>query len=415
MFKAQARTTMSGMRPSLLAPALLAITLGLTACAGTPDTQPVSGQAAVSKALDDAAAGSARAPWQEEADIAASATMPAAVGQLRQNVALNPTHPDSYTVQRGDTLWGISARFLREPWFWPEIWQVNPQIANPHLIYPGDIISLVYIDGQPRLTLERGSTVRLSPSIREEPIGEAIHTIPFDAIRAFLSRPSVLTREQANELPYVLTFREGKLMAAAGEDVYVRGTNGAAGSYFSVVNIGEALVDPDDGAVVGYQGTYTGRGRIRRSGDPATLFLTDSQRETLRGDRLVPEELLPNMNFVPRAPRGQVEGSVIAVKDGMSLIGPWMVVVINRGARDGIEPGHVLQVYQAGGEVIDDIGGVRSGRFGRAAMFAEKVQLPEELAATIMVFRAFDRISYALVMQSVNEFRALDKVRSPGN
>jgi hypothetical protein len=408
---------MPGMRPSHLAPALLAIALCLAACAGTPNTgQPVFGQAAVSTAVDgEAAAGNGPVAWQEQADSAATATLPAAVGQVRQNVALNPTHPDSYTVQRGDTLWGISARFLNEPWFWPEIWQVNPQIANPHLIYPGDIISLVYIDGQPRLILERGTVVRLSPGIREERIGDAIQTIPFDAIRAFLSRPSVLTLEQANELPYVLTFREGKLMAAAGDDVYVRGTNSAAGRYFSVVNIGEALVDPDDGAVVGYQGTYTGRGRIRRSGDPATLFLTDSQRETLRGDRLMPEELLPSLSFAPRAPRGQVEGSVIAVKDGMSMIGPWMVVVINRGTRDGIEPGHVLQVYQAGDEVIDNIGGARSGRFGRAAMFAEKVQLPEELAATIMVFRTFDRISYALVMQSLNEFRALDKVRSPGN
>ncbi len=329
-----------------------------------------------------------------------------ASGQLGGTAALNPRHPERYVVQRGDTLWDIASRFLRDPWVWPEIWQVNPQIANPHLIYPGDVISLVYIDGEPRLILERGRVERRSPEVREQRLDDAITTIPFDAIRAFLSRPSVLTRDQAENLPYVLTFREGKLMAAAGDDVYVRGVDAATGEFFSVVNVGDPLVDPDDGAVVGYQGTYTGRGRLRRGGDPATLVLTDSERETLRGDRLLPEARMPSLNFLPRAPERAVDGRVIAVTEGLSLIGPWMVVVINRGERDGLEPGHVLQVHQAGAEVRDTIGGSR--------LFGEKVTLPEELAATIMVFRSFDRISYALVMQSVNEFRVLDTVRNPG-
>lgn len=330
----------------------------------------------------------------------------AATGQLGGTAALNPRHPERYVVQRGDTLWDIASRFLREPWVWPEIWQVNPQIANPHLIYPGDVISLVYIDGEPRLILERGRVERRSPQIREQRLDDAIPTIPFDAIRAFLSRPSVLTRDQAENLPYVLSFREGKLMAAAGDDVYVRGVDAATGEFFSVVNVGDPLVDPDDGEVVGYQGRYTGRGRLRRGGDPATLVLTDSNRETLRGDRLLPEERIPSLNFLPRTPERAVEGRVIAVTEGLSLIGPWMVVVVNRGARDGLEPGHVLQVHQAGAEVRDTIGGSR--------LFGEKVTLPEELAATIMVFRSFDRISYALVMQSVNEFRVLDTVRNAG-
>ncbi len=338
---------------------------------------------------------------------AGAMTLVATTGQLGGTAALNPRHPERHVVQRGDTLWDIASRFLRDPWVWPEIWQVNPQIANPHLIFPGDVISLVYIDGQPRLMLERGMVERRSPQVREQRLDDAIPTIPFEAIRAFLTRPSVLTREQAENLPYVLTFREGKLMAAAGDDVYVRGIDAGTGEFFSVVNVGDPLIDPDDGAVVGYQGQYTGRGRLRRGGDPATLTLTDSERETLRGDRLLPEERMPSLNFLPRAPERAIEGRVIAVREGLSLIGPWMVVVINRGERDGIAPGHVLQVHQAGEVVRDTIGG--------SGMFGEKVTLPEELAATIMVFRSFDRISYALVMQSVNEFRVLDTVRTPGS
>lgn len=409
MFPAQARTVMPAKRSSFIQlPVLLAISAGLVACAGEParlaEAQaPASAPLAHERQSASAPRGSATAG---ASSAAAGQHLPAAVGQLRQAVALNPRHPDSYVVQRGDTLWDIAGRFLREPWVWPEIWQVNPQIANPHLIYPGDVISLVYIDGQPRLILERGTAERLSPRIREERIEDAIATIPHDAIRAFLSRPSVLTREQAETLPYVLSFRDGKLMAAAGEDIYVRGTTAESGSYFSVVNVGEALVDPDDGEVVGFQGNYTGRGRLRRGGDPATLFLTDSQRETLRGDRLLEEELLPSLNFMPRSPDRSIEGRIIAVEEGLSLIGPWMVVIINRGDRDGLAPGHVLQVYQAGEEIRDTIGG--------SGMFGEKVRLPEELAATMMIFRTFDRISYGLVMQSVNEFRVLDTVRNPG-
>lgn len=338
---------------------------------------------------------------------AGAMTLVATTAQLGGAAALDPRHPERHVVQRGDTLWDIASRFLRDPWVWPEIWQVNPQIANPHLIFPGDVISLVYTDGQPRLMLERGMVERRSPQIRQQRLDDAIPTIPFEAVRAFLTRPSVLTREQAQNLPYVLTFREGKLMAAAGDDVYVRGIDAGTGEFFSVVHVGDPLIDPDDGAVVGYQGHYTGRGRLRRGGDPATLTLTDSKRETLRGDRLLPEEPMPSLNFLPRATERAIEGRVIAVREGLSLIGPWMVVVVNRGERDGIAPGHVLQVYQAGEVMRDTIGA--SGRFG------EKVTLPEELAATIMVFRSFDRISYALVMQSVNEFRALDTVRSPAS
>lgn len=409
MVNAQACYPMSIQRIALT---LLAASLPLiVACSGQAQRSAAEprdaqyDQSAQSAATRDASAGRPARDAGEPIMLARADTSRG--GQRTREATLNPDHPDRYTVQRGDTLWDIAARFLNEPWFWPEIWQVNPQIDNPHLIFPGDVISLVYIDGEPRLMLERGRAERLSPRVREERIEDAIPTIPYEAIRAFLTRPGVLAREQVDGLPYVLQIRGGRLMAGAGQDLYVRGlANGEVGEYYSVVRIGDELVDPDDRRVLGYQSVYTGRGELRRSGDPATVFLTDSARETVRGSRLLPEAVSPGLNFMPRAPETDVEGRVIAVSNGVSRIGPWMVVAINRGERHGLAPGHVLEVWEAGEEVRDTIGG-RSGRFG------ELVRLPDEYAATMMVFETFDRMSYGLVMDAVTEFRVHDTVRSP--
>jgi hypothetical protein len=325
--------------------------------------------------------------------------------------ALNPSHPESYVVQSGDTLWDIAAMFLRDPWYWPEIWQINPQVENPHLIFPGDTLSLSFLDdGRPAVTVTRGPveggpTDRLSPQIRSQPIEEAIPTIRYDTLRAFLSRPVVLDAGQMADLPYVVAIPDG-LVASAGREVYVRGTDASAGMVFNVVHPGEALVDPDDGEIVGYQGIYVGQGRVRASGDPATVYLTDTDREARIGDMLIAEESVTPINFFPRAPVDLVDGRIISVLDGVSVIGQYQVVVLNRGARDGLEPGHVLSVYQAGGVITDPV---------RVTSFsAEKVQLPDRLAATTMVFRVFDRMSYALVMQATREIRVYDFVRNPG-
>jgi LysM domain len=338
------------------------------------------------------------------ADRPASA---AGVGQPAPGPVLNPSHPETYVVVRGDTLWDIAAMFLRDPWYWPEIWQINPQVANPHLIYPGDILTLAYLDdGRPVIQLERGGGVveRLSPRVRSEPLEEAIPTIPFETLRAFLSRPAVLEASELDALPYVLAHPHG-LLGSAGQDVYVRGTDAMPGTVFNLVHVGDALVDPDDDSVIGYEGLYVGQGRVRRSGDPTTLLLTDSARETLVGDYLIDEDSVSPANFLPRAPEEAVEGRIISVLDGVSLIGQYQVIVINRGARHGLQPGHVLSVYQTGEVVRDSIRG--RGRYG------EKVRLPDELAGTTMVFRTFDRMSYALVMEATSEIRVLDTVRDP--
>jgi LysM domain len=335
----------------------------------------------------------------------------AAVGQPQPPPVLNPRHPDTYVVQRGDTLWDIAAMFLRDPWYWPEIWQINPQVENPHLIFPGDILSLAYLgDGRPVIRLERGPTSaagpvdRLSPRIRATPLEEAIQTIPYETLASFLSKPSLLDKDQLEDAPYLMAHREG-LMSSSGRDVYARGTDAAEGSVFNVVHVGNELVDPDDNRVLGYEGIYVGQGRVRRSGDPATIYLLDVTREALVGDYLFVDETPAPFNFLPRPPEQQVEGRIISVVDGVSLIGQYQVVAINRGERHGLEPGHVLRVFQTGEVVRDEV--------HKRGLFADKVRLPDEPAGTMMVFRTFDRMSYALVMEATDAIRVLDTVRNP--
>jgi len=334
-----------------------------------------------------------------------------AIGQQPPSPVLNPRHPESYVVQRGDTLWDIASMFLRDPWYWPEIWQINPQVENPHLIFPGDILSLAYLDdGRPVIQLERGPVVeggggfeRLSPRVRSEPLEEAILTIPYETIAAFLSRPRVIDEDALDDLPYVVAHREG-LMGSAGRDVYVRGVDDAAvGSVFNVVERGEELVDPDTNDVLGYQGIYVGQGRLDRDGDPGTLRMTESVREVVVGNYLMDEEDVVPLNFLPRAPDTQVDGRIISVLSGVSLIGQYAVVVINRGSDAGLEPGHVLRAYQTGRTIRD----TQRGAFG------QKVRLPDEPAGTMMVFRTSERLSYALVMDATTPLAVLDAVRNP--
>ncbi|NNC66379.1 MAG: LysM peptidoglycan-binding domain-containing protein [Gammaproteobacteria bacterium] len=333
-----------------------------------------------------------------------------AVGQVTPSpVLVNPRHPGRHVVVPGDTLWDIASMFLQDPWYWPEIWQINPQVENPHLIYPGDVLSLVYLDGQPVIQLERGAAAtgdvtRLSPRVRSQPLEEAIPTIPFETLRGFLSRPAVVETNQLETLPYVFAQAEG-LVGSAGQDVYVRGTSAPAGTVFSLLHLGDELIDPDDGEVLGYEGLYVGQGRISRSGDPSTLLLTESARETLNGDYLLADESQTPANYFPRAPESEVDGTIISVIDGISLIGQYQVVVLNRGSRDGLEPGHVLRAYRAGEVVTDE--------FDRTGLFADKVRLPDVPAGTMMVFRIFDRMSYALVMEATNDIRVMDIVRNP--
>ena len=358
-------------------------------------------------------AGALMSPLTVKAEAATGLSLAgsaAAAQTSGDRVLLADNHPEEYVVQKGDTLWDISKMFLKDPWYWPEIWQVNPQIANPHLIYPGDVLVLIYVDGQPRL-FNRGSAERLSPQIRTTQIEAAIVSIPYDQIAAFLSRGLVIEKGEIGALPYMLATRGDHLIAGAGNDVYVRGNVSDVGTRYSVVHIGDELVDPDDNSVVGFQGIYVGEGMVRRGGDPATVRLIDTNREALQGDRLIPESIEIPLTFFPKSPASTIDGRIISVVDGVSLIGQYQVVVINRGTRDNLANGDVLTVFQSGDVVKDRFAGGKLR--GGALLGGESVKLPDEQAGTVMVFKVYDRIAYALVMEATSEIRVYDAVRNP--
>jgi hypothetical protein len=353
----------------------------------------------------------------EAATSGAGASAESSAAPVDSGPILNPNAPKSYVVKRGDTLWGIASTFLRDPWLWPEVWYINPQVANPHLIYPGDKLQLAYgRDGKPIIRLEQGGAARLDPRLRSSPLDGAIPTIPYTAISAFLSRPSVLTNEQIREAPHVVAFRDEHNAAGTGNEVYIADLKATPNSRFSVVHVGDELRDPDDNKVVGYQGIYTATALVSQPGSPTKALLIDTSRETLRGDKVLSADLDVPLNFMLRAPRNDVHGRIISVIDGTRDIGQYQIVVINRGKRHGIDAGHVLAV-DAAGAVVHDVYGKQPGfaRYlgGVGTSFSPKVKLPDERVGTLLVFKSFDRISYALVVGAANIIRVHDVVHNP--
>ncbi len=352
-----------------------------------------------------------------EAAIPTGEAPPASAPVETQGIPLAPNAPDSYVVKRGDTLWGIAKVFLRDPWYWPEIWQVNPQIQNPHLIYPGDTLRLVYIDGRPRILLQpgllRGEAARVTPRVRSQPLEAAVTTIPYETIAAFMSKPSVLEKDQIKLAPYVLATRDQHVVMAEGDTVYARGFKQPVevGMHYNLVRVGEALRDPDDKTILGYNGVFTGTGHVTRVGDPVSLIMTESTRETYPGDKLFPGSVDVPLDFVPTAPTMRTQGSIIAVSDGVTVIGQYQVVVINRGARDGLAPGNVLAVFN-GGETVHD-NSSHGFVTGVSTMFSPKVRLPDYRTGTFMVFKTFNRMSFGLIMEATDIIRVGDIVKNP--
>ena len=323
---------------------------------------------------------------------------PAPAPQLRADAPLR------YVVKKGDTLWGISNHFLKQPWEWPEIWYVNDQVKNPHLIFPGDVLTLVWRDGRPMVMATDGvsaNTDYLSPRVRELPLDQAIPTIPLESIRDFLSNPRLVDADQLRNAPYILSFVDPHVVEGAGSLVYVQNVpkNGAA--RWDAIRLGEKFVDPDSGELLGWEGTPVGGIDIREFGKPATAVITRSDREARAGDRLIPPlgETFDS-NFYPHAPKGKVGGRILSVYDGVSQIGQYQVVTLNRGTREGIEPGHVLSILQ-------------SNRTARDPYTNRLVQLPELYAGTLMVFKVESKVSYALVLNATREIHTLDRVEKP--
>jgi hypothetical protein len=338
-----------------------------------------------------------------------------------------------YTVKQGDTLWAIASMYLKDPWLWPEVWVINPQVANPHLIYPGDKLALAYgAGGIPQVMLEKAGLVRLDPALRTAAIDSSIPTIPYSAIAAFLSRPTVMTADQIRHAPYVVAFRDMHQTGGSDNEVYLRDLKqGAPNSRFAIVHIAGPLVDPDDGRTVGYEGVYTATALVERPGDVTKAVLIDPAQETLAGDRLLSAEAseVP-ATFALSVPSGAMHGRIIGVVNstvspnrrpacqgcGMDLVGQYDIVVINRGQRHGLQPGNVLAIDHVGDTVRDLYRGGKSigaNTTGFNTSFAPKVRLPDERAGTLLVFRVFDRVSYGLVVGADNTIYKGDVVRTP--
>ncbi len=310
-------------------------------------------------------------------------------------------HPERYTVVKGDTLWDISGRFLNNPWYWPEIWHANPQVNNPHLIYPGDVLALVYIDGEARVTKVTSRGVeKLSPQVRSEPLDTPIPAIPLDAISSFLSDTRIVDPETLEQAPYVLEGEDGRIITGAGDRVYVRGEKPA--DKVGIYRRGKVFNDPETGEFLGLEARSIARGNVNaENGDVLTVGITRSSEEVRIGDRLlVQEDRRINTQFQPSAPDQQVEGQMISVEGGVNQIGQFDVVAINRGTREGLAAGNVLAVFKSGNLVRDPVTN-------------ETIELPSERAGLLMVFQAYEKLSYGLVLQASRPLSIGDKVRNP--
>lgn len=315
---------------------------------------------------------------------------------------LRSDHPERYTVVKGDTLWDISGRFLSNPWYWPEIWHVNPQVANPHLIYPGDRLALVYIDGKPRITkvTSNDGIVKLSPQVRSEQIDTPIPAISLDAIGSFLTDTRIVSPELINQAPYVLEGKDGRILTGAGDRVYARGKKPA--DKVGVFRRSKEFVDPDTGEFLGLEARSIARGDISaEDGDVLTLDLTRSSEEVRIGDRLlVSEDRRLTTSFVPSSPGQQIEGKMISVDGGVTQIGQYDVVAVNRGSREGLEAGNVMAI-------------LKSGNLARDPITNETVELPSERAGLLMIFQVYEKMSYGLILQATRALAVGDKVTNP--
>lgn len=326
------------------------------------------------------------------------------LSSLAQGASVRDDAPEVYVVKKGDTLWGIADMFLAEPWLWPEVWDVNPQIDNPHLIFPGDTIYLSYVDGRPRLSLTRGRDVKLTPNMRVTPLDLAIPLIPLDQIGAFLKRHRILGPDDLEDTAYVIAGGQDHLITANGDVIFGRGYFPEGERAYGIYRSGDLYRDPITLELLGYQAQDIGNAQATSSlNDPVvTLQITRVTEEVRITDRLLPlEERILDATFQPRAPEVKLEDAfMIAVDGGVSQIGTTDIVVINRGARDGLEVGHVLAIYQAGQMVFDEIA-------------RNNVRLPDVRAGLAMIFDVSEKASYALVLKANRPLKVMDRVKNP--
>jgi hypothetical protein len=381
---------------------------------------------------------------------------------LADSLELQDNAPDQYVVVKGDTLWDISGRFLKDPWRWPQIWNMNrEEIKNPHWIYPGDRVVLDRSGKEPRLSLVKGGdngmrTVKLSPGVRATDIGdEAVPAIPIRAIHPFLSQPRVVPKGALDDAPFILGTNLERVVLGSGDDAFA--TGGKAGiTRWNVLRPGKALKDPETGEVLGYEVEYLGDARTLVEGAPQKIRITQSAQEILPKDKLVEASDSTTFEYLPRAPENRISGRIISAYGGLSDSGRYQTVVINRGSNDGLEPGHVLSVFREGKAVNltrdekdrmtwvnEKTSGIPNGgawlyndvrclkenskvTYDQTAEVRNTfrntclgnssdraVKLPDTRSGLVMVYRVYDRVSYALIMQSDGPVYLLDSVKTP--
>lgn len=326
----------------------------------------------------------------------------------QSDIKLSENPPDRYIVQKGDTLWGIAGKFLKEPWRWGEIWRMNKeQIRNPHRIYPGNVVVLDRSGTSPQLALE--PTLKLSPQVRAEPLDtDAIPAIPAGAIEPFLTKPLVIEQDGLQNAPRIVATEENRVHLGPGAKAYVSGLGQSTETTWQIFRPGRALIDPDSNQTLGFEAIYLGTGRIIRQGEPATMQIVTTAQEISQGDRMVPAGAPVINQYVPRAPATMVKGRIISLYDGLATSegGKYSIISVNRGRRDGIELGHVLAVLRTGALIPDPQSTLSRDR-------APMIKLPDERYGVVFVFRTFDAVSYALVMDSSRPVTPGDVVQTP--
>ena len=359
--------------------------------------------------------------------------------------------PDTYTVVKGDTLWGIAGRFLKDPWKWPQIWNMNKdQIKNPHLIYPGNVIRLDRSGETPSLSLDSSAgpeqaaanVVKLDPRVRVEPLQTAIPSIPAAAIAPFLTQPLVVDAGGLDASPAIVANEEARVVIGAGDTTYADRISSTDVVNWQVFRPGSALKDPDTGEVLGYEAKYVADARVKRFGIPTTLEITKAREEINKGDKLLPARELAFPSYVPHAPDKPIRGSIMSVEGGVSELGQFQIVTLNRGARDGIEVGHVLASYRRGAPIgtgRDQYGILStsssswfsgetkpvpvvpdpprpesaSSEVKTAPPSRDTLVLPDERNGLLFVFRVFEKMSYAMVMRANRPIYIGDIVKTP--
>jgi hypothetical protein len=335
----------------------------------------------------------------------------------QDDLKLKDNAPDRYVVEKGDTLWSIATKFLKDPWRWPEIWRLNQeQIRNPHSISPGDILVLDRSVSPPQLRLGetapatgRPDTVKLSPRIYSERLAaDAIPAIPPRAIEPFLTEPLVIEEGGLRKAPRIVAAEENRVNVGTGNVAYVSGFGNSAAPLWHVYRAGRPLVDPDNQKTLGFEAVFLGTARVTRNGEPATVEILNSKKEISAGDRLIPAPPPAILNYVPHAPSSAVNGRIMGLYDSLatSVGGRDSIISINRGRRDGLELGHVLAIYR--NVVIYD-----QQNYLKSRERSPAIQLPPERYGLVFVFRTFESVSYALVMESSRPVQSGDIVQNP--